>query len=1232
MEEIEQIEKAITALEAQRSLLGDETVETALAPLREKLTALQSGTGVEQRKQVTILFADLVGFTALTEKTDPEDVREILKEYFAAWSQLIEQYHGVIEKYIGDAVMAVFGLSTSREQDPENAIRASLDMRRSLYKLNEHLESIYGISLHMRVGIHTGQVVVSTLEDRKGQSFVVVGDTVNLASRLQSAAPVDGILITRDTYRHVRGVFNVQMMDPVKMKGKTGEVQTYLVHDAKPRAFRMESRGVEGVETRMIGREAEFLRLQEVFFDVIEEGKWRVVTVFGEAGIGKSRLLYEFDNWLELRPESVIYFKGRGHPSTQEIPYSLFRSLFAFRFQIQDSDSPEEVREKIETGMHVDLPGDETGLMKGHVIGWLLGFEFGDSLYLKQRPADARQFQELSHHYLGSYFKGLAQNNPVALMIEDIHWADNSSLDLIKFLESYVGETKLLIVCTARTTLMERRPHWGEGELYHTQINVNPLTKRHTSHLFDEILQKVDRLPEELREFVVQNAGGNPFYVEELAKMLIDDGVIVKGPEQWRIEIDRLNLGRVPSTLVGVLQARLDSLKRDERMFLQRGAVIGRTFWDKAVEFLEKPEDSRSANESLPIALNVLRSREMVYKREKSTFGDCTEYLFKHALLRDVTYESLLKRQRQYYHERTARWLEQATEHIHRTDEYAALIAEHYEKAKDLELASNWYGRAGANAASRFANLEAVWAYSRALELLQNDKHLKRYEYLLARQRVYNLQGDREAQARDLHDLITLANELQDDSKRAEVGLEQARFLYITTDYPAAVTEAEKAILLSQASGSAANEAAAYLLLCSIFIRQGTFDTARENAEKALYLAQKNNLELIKGDILRHLGLVLYYLGNHQEALEYFEQAFDQFTKTGDRKGQGMAINNMGGATFELGNYSDASLYYERSYLLCREIGDRIGEGRSLNNLGIISVVQGNYGRAEEYYLEALKISRELGNRAFELSVLDNLGNLEQYRYNYPKSIFYHENALQGSREIGDKINESYSMLNIGRGYLTIGQHEKAYRYLAEVVELNKKLNDRQGICQALINLSQYHLDRNELEAALEKSKEVIDTARESDLRSELAAGYYSLGNVLFVEKKYPESIEAYQNSLEIHKALGEEKERISAKAKLSGAYLQTVEVNLAQAAVDEILDALEKQGSQGFEQPAEIFLACYRVLKYKDDPRAEKILEKGYLLLNECASKFDDELSRHSFLEIVPSNRELLEVWKESR
>jgi ABC-type oligopeptide transport system substrate-binding subunit/class 3 adenylate cyclase len=741
MTEREKLEQAIVIQESMRGMMPDDVIDVAIAAIRKQLAELSSSQTVEERKQITVLFSDLAGFTSMAEKMDAEEVGHIMSAYFAAVTPAINKYGGIIEKFIGDAVMAVFGLTRAYENDPENGVRAALDMQQALAELNDDMETEWGFRLAMRVGLNTGPVIAKYLGGTSERDFTIVGDTVNLASRLETAAPVGGVLISYDTYRHVRGVFDVQEQEPLRVKGKDNPIRTYLVQRAKPRAFRMPTRSVAGIQTRMIGRDAELLMLQNLFHDVKEDAETHLVTVVGDAGVGKSRLLHELEKWLELQPEGILFFMSRATPETEATPFGLIRRLVTHRFDILESDSAAEVREKFRAGMANALRSDEADL-----VGQLLGIDFSASMAVQARLG-SDSFGELAVEYLTRYLRVTA-SEPTVIFLEDIHWADDSSLDLIDNLVRMVQDAQLLVVCLARPTLFERRPNWGEGQEFHTQINLKPLSRRASRVLVAEILQKAKDVPAELRDLIVDGAEGNPFYVEELIKMLIEDGVIMHGKNQWRVEMNRLAEVHVPPTLVGVLQARLDSLPPEEKRLLQRAAVVGRVFWDAAVAELKTIEDSELNEEEFATVLEVVRDRELVFRRERSAFAGVEEYIFKHALLRDVTYETVLLKLRRIYHRQVAQWLEVTSGK--RIGEYLGQIAGHYEMAGEGEKAVEYLLKAGDQARQTYACQEARGYYQRALPLLekqgkQNQAARTLMKLGLTCDLAFDFQGGREA-------------------------------------------------------------------------------------------------------------------------------------------------------------------------------------------------------------------------------------------------------------------------------------------------------------------------------------------------------------------------------------------------------------------------------------------------------------------------------------------------------
>jgi ABC-type oligopeptide transport system substrate-binding subunit/class 3 adenylate cyclase len=731
----EQLEQAVAQLEAQRTTLGDDIVDVSIAALQAKLAALEPLPSPKQRKQATILFANVSGFAAMSEALDIEEVSEMMNALWQRWDAVIVEHGGAIDKHMGDGLMAVWGGLEAREDDPEQAILAALVMRSELVTFGAERQ----MELAIRAGLNTGPVLLGGVGTTGELS--AIGDAVNLASRMRDAAPTGGVLISHDTYRHVRGVFDVLEQEPIQVKGKVQPVQTYLVQQAKPRAFRMSTRGVAGVETRMVGRDAELLMLQNMFRDATEDREVQVVTIVGEAGVGKSRLLYEFEKWIELLPEQIWRFEGRATPETGARPYGLIRRMFAHRFEILGSDSAAEVREKFRAGMAAALHPDEADL-----VGQLIGLDFSASPAVQARLG-SEGFVELATAHLADYLRTTA-SAPTVILFEDVHCADDSSLDLLDCLVGVVPDTRLLVVCLARPPLFERRPSWGEGRETHTQINLKPLSRRASRILVGEILQKAGGVPHELRDLIVEGAEGNPFYVEELIKMLIEDGVIVVGEDHWRVELERLASVHVPPTLTGVLQARLDSLPPEEKMLLQRAAVVGRLFWDTAVAELKANEESGLSEEDITALLEAVRDRELVFRRERSAFAGAEEYIFQHSLLRDVTYETVLLDVRRVYHGQVARWLEVAAGK--RIGEYLGLIAGHYELAGEGEKAVEYLLRAGDQARLAYACQEASGYYYRALPLLEVQVKLEQAARTLMKlgltyELSFDFQGARQA-------------------------------------------------------------------------------------------------------------------------------------------------------------------------------------------------------------------------------------------------------------------------------------------------------------------------------------------------------------------------------------------------------------------------------------------------------------------------------------------------------
>ncbi|MBN1262195.1 MAG: tetratricopeptide repeat protein [Anaerolineae bacterium] len=980
MTECEQLEQAIAALEAQRAILGDAVVEAGLAPMRARLAELKSKSAAteQKRRQVTVLFADLSGFTTLFQSLDAEDVTEMVNDLWSRLDGAITSHGGVIDKHIGDCVMGIWSSDLAREDDPERAIHAALAMQSALATFREERRVV----LFMRIGLSTGQAVLGEVGTRG--EFTAMGDTVNLAARLEQVAPVGGILISHDTYRHVRGVFDVVPQTPLAVKGQPQLVRTYVVQRAKPRAFRMGARGIEGVETRMVGREAELQVLQNSFIRAVAQGVTRLVTVVGEAGIGKSRLLYEFENWIELRPEIVFYFKGRAFPALQHIPYGIFRDMFAFRFNILESDGAAVALRKFRKGMDGILSPERADL-----VGHLIGFDFSVSPAV-QNLIGSPDFGPLAKAYLANYVRAMAEQRPMMMFLEDLHWADDSSLDLIEYLITNMPQTRLLIVGLARPTLFERRAGWGDvpsgaGAVANQRFELGLLSRRASQALVEEILQKVDAIPEALRDLIIEGAEGNPFYVEELVKMLIEEGVIDRGAglrSPWRVNLDRLEEVHVPPTLMGILQARLDGLPRRERELLQRAAVVGRLFWDAAVAELAGME-----RQQLGAALDAACARELIFQREHSAFAGTEEYLFKHTLLHDVTYETVLLKVRRNYHAQVARWLEARAGE--RVGEYAGLIAEHLERAGEAEEAARYLGQAVGKALTTGAFREVLGLSGRALALLPGES-----------------------------------------PERAALLVQMGEALRKLGDYGSARRQLESGLVLARHLADQGCQADALAHLGSVAREKGDWALARGYLEQSLALARRVEDRARIARVLDNLGWVDFRQGAYREASARLTESQALYQALGDRTGLARVLNGLGAVANAMEDYGKSQALHLESLAISRETGDRWNESRALNNLGVDAWLRGEYARAQHYYREALNIVREIGYQANLASTLGNLGHVVAALGDRKAAVSYYHEALQITVKIGAVPIALESLAGLAGVLAQAGRVERALELL----------------------------------------------------------------------------------------------------------------------------------------------------------------------------------------------------------
>ena len=989
----------------------------------------------EQRRQVTVLFADFSAISDMLEEIDPEESSDIIKDLWNVLDDLINEENGRIGERIADSFLAIWGTQSTRESDPEKAVRTALKLQAKVsnffnYQISGQIdlskaekEGLHKTNL-LKIGVSTGTVLLGN-SVATGE-FLTSGSAVNAARRLLSNAEIGDVLVSHDTYRNIRGVFEVEEAKAKRvfsLKRKKSSSKIYSIKGIKPRAFRLESRGVEGLETDLVGRESELIKMLDALDAVTEDQELQVVTVVGEAGLGKSRLLFEFQDELELLHEKYYVFKSRALETMRSLPYSLVRDLFLFRFEILEKDSQKLAREKFVKGILELVTEKSIGFgsldeveMKSHFIGHLIGFDFSSSEHIRKVSDDEKQLQDRAMLYSAEFFIAVSQKFPIVFFLDDLHWADDESLNFIDFIASNCVDEAVLINEFARPTLFERRPHWGEGKENHIRLNLQPLTKRDTRRLIGNILQKTENVPTDLRDLLVLNTEGNPFYLEELIKMFIEQGVIKTSGDVWEIDSDRFGEISVPPTLTGVLQARLDKLSDWERYILQRASVIGREFWDDAIEDFQ-------ADVNVQTVLESLRLKELLFRKETSSFESANEYIFKHALLRDVTYETVLLEERKKWHLETANWLIKTSGE--RENEYLGVIAQHFEKAKDIEKSAFWFGKAGELAQRSYALEVAESCFEKALEFWQIVSESQEPNTIKPDQVLKWKRG------------------------LGKIRLEKASF-------SASINIYREIFETAKGLNDAVNQAHALIGVCIAQFENGETRSSLENSKEALNilsgedfkLADEHNLLLAKANY--RIGRALVSLGEFDEAVLYANKTLEIVKDLGvaGMTEQANGFHLLAAVNLFLGRIKKSKEFELEGVKLSREIGDKKSVGSALNSLGFQSYMQGNGKMALSYYEEALEIAHEVGNKAGEIMVESNIGGAKVYLNEYESSETQLKKLIEN---VGDNghflIPESYRFLTEA----LIGQRkfEEALNAAKKSLKLSKESENQETISEA---------------------------------------------------------------------------------------------------------------------------------------------------------------------------------------
>ncbi len=720
-------------------------VGTATVPLPASLPA--SLASVEERRIVTIMFADITGSTPLADRLDPEDLRAILTGYFNLMTEQIRKHDGTVEKYIGDAVMAVFGTPITHEDDPDRAIRAALDMQAALKLFNEQrlARDPEATRLQMRIGINTGEVATPSATATQYHDFLITGDAVNIAARLQQMATPDTILVGERTYLSSREVFDFQAIAPLHVKGKAEPISAYVALGLRQSTttITQHPRGLTGGSTRLVGRDLELTLLHASYARVQTEQRPHLITILGAPGIGKSRLVREFitrEQELVKSASSIgaivppLVLQGRCPPYGEGITYWPLIEILRTILHVQYDDTYETVQQRFIEFLHVTFVKASTNA-SDEEIAEILWRSIGNGLISKKMPTTASNYEEPAKSEVPVRSATTQQSNaqgalsrawrvllealgeiqPLIIVVDDLQWADEALLDLFEYLTDRITAVPVFFICPARPDFLEHHRDWGGGHRNFTAIELDALTQDESSDLIDSLLN-TSELPEALRYTILTRSEGNPFFVEEIIRMFIDQGILVRGKNRergqsyWHVENAKYSiigefgqpvqpehsvndepdeeesltnpylipLPYVPDTIQGVLAARVDLLSPVDKQILQHGSIIGRIFWLSALLELTTDLNPDAVFEAL---LSLFRHDFIVEinMRTTSPITPDRAFAFKHILIRDVVYNNIPRQRRAREHAQIALWLEEKI--TDQQSSFIEMIAYHLQRA-----------------------------------------------------------------------------------------------------------------------------------------------------------------------------------------------------------------------------------------------------------------------------------------------------------------------------------------------------------------------------------------------------------------------------------------------------------------------------------------------------------------------------------------------------------------------
>jgi class 3 adenylate cyclase/tetratricopeptide (TPR) repeat protein len=1020
---------------------------------------------VGERKNVTVVFADISGFTYMAEMRDLEEVSAIVNTCHTVLGNIVYKYDGVVDKIIGDGLMALFGIS-SRENDPERAILASIEMQQGMKDLSQKLEEKMDVSIGLSVGINTGMVFIGDIGNNLHLDYTVMGDVVNTASRLEGAAESGEILVTQQTYQRTCHCIDFKELEPIQVKGKKQPINVYKVIRRKEKTLR--ERGIVGLNSPLIGRNEEYAICKQ-HVDQLIAGKGGALLITGEAGLGKSRLADELKEY--AKSQDIICLESKGVFHSRLINYWVFMDLLKNYFEIKSNDDEIEIRDKIKNKI---IENVGSNIISN--ISLLL------SPNLRDEGVDSNLTESEKKLMIFNALKVLlaaeSQHKPIVLVLDDIHWVDELSIELLLFLIGSLSQYRILFVCIYRPPREDeedtRHIKKLENELSHsrstasieyTKIALTPLSSNDSQKLLEAILA-IEHLPSELKRLILDKASGNPLYLEEVIRTIIDDKAIEYRNERWVVVKEVENI-RISGTIQDIIMSRIDSLEEETKNILQCASVIGRSFEYNILSYLVT-EDMTSTIPQLPerfVSPKMLEIQESISvpqnrnyfldqhldELEKMNFiyrDESTEHTFKfkHILIQDIVYNMLLIERRKKLHEIVGRYIEKFNSHC--IEDLYEILAYHYCNSNNAKLAVFYLTKSGdKNRKSISGSAEsAIRYFNNALDVLDISP-LTLYDRAINEQSIFDGMGE-------------------------------------------------------------------------VFKDLGKYEKALSSFETMLYATEQTKDFHMRSEALRQIANVKALTGDWESALDAYEKSLSIVKDLGDLPRIGFVYNGIGYGYFERGNHDQAEKYFQEALRIGKQCDDKRLIGDASNGLGTVASIRYEFDQAIQNYLISLQSYKEIGDSHYEAQTCQNIGITHFKKNELEIADEYYEESLRISEKCGYNRLIAYTFLNRAEIYLFKSELDRSIDFCEKAFQILHTLDDKWALAEGYKIYGMIYMRKKDLQSAKEAFRSSLDVSMECSYITNIAEVNLEMGLICKEEGILQEALKHFDESRRIFEEL----------------------------------------------------------------------------------------------------------------